>query len=343
MGVIDRPESGFDGASHTYTLENWDPDLVVGCSTVAKVGGVEETWGIASAWGFRIGYEGAWDVAADEPFASDGLPWSKEELRFRLKERGLTPWSKRDKAAERGNWVHDLLEALAQDNAIPDTSTLPEEVRGHVRSVLGWYVKYRPTFEATEVQIASRTHGFAGRYDIRCWIDARKLVPLLVGHDTVCAERVRALGSWGRPARCLVDLKTSKGVYPTTHFPQLAGYELASVEMGFPATDCQLVLNSRPDGSLADLVASWAEGGDFVAYLGALRAIRRIKAADPEEKRKRLREDAILAALPARSRELAADLPGLSGLEAKEVGRILGGLRKRGLVQQVDRGVWERV
>ena len=74
----------------------------------------------------------------------------------------------------------------------------------------------------------------------------------------------------------LVDLKTSKNVYPTTHFPQLAGYELAGVEMGFPPTEAQYVLNTHDDGSYS-LIRSCATPEHFLAYLAAEKAKREIQ------------------------------------------------------------------
>jgi hypothetical protein len=146
--------------------------------------------------------------------------------------------------------------------------------------------------------------------------------------------------NYKQDALCLVDLKTSKSVYPTSHMAQLSGYELASVEMGFPATDAQFVLNTHPDGTY-DFVPSWSQAEDFLAYLGALRAIRRIEAGDPARKIKEAKEEAALLALPALSRDLAREVPELAGMDAKGVGILMSGLRKRGLVVQ-DGAIWRR-
>lgn len=342
MSVVTRPETSFDGASHTYGIEGWADEDVVGISSAAKIGQALEAFDIGSRWGFRLGYEGALDVLVVDDGRDIG-EMTHAELRERLTAEGLTPWSKRDKAAERGNWVHDVLEHLAQDNIVPLMTRFEGEVLGHVKSVLGWYVQYRPSFVATEVQVASTTYGFAGRYDMRCRIKARKLVHLFDGHETPMAERVRLMCTNDLDVLCLVDLKTSKGIFPTTHFPQLALYELAGVEMGFPVTDCQLVLNSKPDGSPAVLGASWVEPRDVVVFVEAYRTIKRITAADPEEKLKAMRREDILLELadgPAYARELVARVPSLQALDSRAVGRILGGMRKRGLVVQDERKRW---
>ncbi len=344
--VVNRPETEFEPVEHVYQVEGED---VLGVSSVAKIGGAEESFSIGSAWGFRIGYEGAYDVLDGTPYSVGG----KDDLREELKKRGLTPWSKRDKAAERGTAVHDVLERLAQNTAdIPSHSeieAMPEGERGHVRSLLCWYLHYRPSFVATEVQVASRDHRFAGRYDIRARINARRLLPCIDPlRDDAQAERIReiaaGLDEGAYSALGLIDLKTSKRIYPETHFPQLEGYEGGSVEMGFPATDFRAVLNTNEDGSfdpVRDFAISWSTYDDFLAFAEALRAIRRINAASPEVKREKVRDEALIANLPARSSELVAlGLPELAGMDSRSVGYALGRLRKKGRVSQVGQ-VWE--
>jgi hypothetical protein len=267
-----------------------------------------------------------------EHWEDGGWMGTKDELRSELQKRGLTPWAKRDQAQDRGNWTHDVLEALGQEGKVHKAlDGVPEEWRGHARGVLQWYLDYRPTFVSTEVQVASEAHGFSGRYDIRCIIEAGKIKP-------GCTLPHRAV-------LCLVDLKTSKRIYPLTHYPQLAGYELASVEMGFPATDAQFVLNTHPDGTY-DFKQSYATGADFLAYLGAMRAIRRLQAEDPEVKIQRAREEEVLRVLgegPRLSRDLKAPAGPLAGLDGRAIGLLCGSLRKRGLVEQDERKVWHLV
>jgi RecB family exonuclease len=282
---------------------------------------------VASAWGFRIGYEGAYDTLVAYGFEDIERNWTKDSLRNALKARGQTPWTTRDKAADRGTWVHDILEQLAQEGEVPtakDIESYSEEIRGHVRAVIAWYLDYRPTFVATEVQVTSAEHGFAGRYDIRCYIDQRGLDVKRLPNKT--------------HALCLVDLKTSKDVYPEQHFPQLSGYELASVEMGFPPTDAQFVLQTNPDGAY-QFKQSWSVAEDFLAYLGAVKAIRRIQANDPAVKLRRAREQALLAHLPGRSADLARTVPELAGMDGRGVGALMNGLRRQRLVEQVG-NVW---
>lgn len=343
MTAIDRPEIDFDAVAHKYRDETGQE--LAGVSSVAKIGGAEDTWGIASAWGFRIGYEGAYQVIGENYPLADA--WGNEDdLREVLKRRGLTPWSKRDKAAERGTWVHDVLESLGQSGEVADLARFPEEVRGHVRSLYRWYLDFRPEFVALEVQVASRTHGFAGRYDVRAKIAAKRLLPIIdpVREDAQ-AERIRELADADQDALGVLDLKTSKGIYPTTHFPQLEGYEGAGVEMGFPATDFRAVVNTHADGEAGTMGVSWATYDDFLDLLSAFRAIRRLKAADPELVREQMVEDDLLTALAdgrKRSADLAREQGGASfdGMDSRAIGRKLGKMRKRGLVVQDAGGYW---
>jgi hypothetical protein len=241
--MIRRPNVEYDDAKHVYTLNG---EKLFGVSSVAKIG--EDAWGPASWWGWKVGYEGAIEV-----FYSD-YKWETEDLkpetmREELKARKLTPNHKRDKAAKRGTAIHDALEVLAQKGEVPILEQFPEEEQGYVKGLCSWYLDYKPEFVATEVQVVSEEYGFAGRYDVRCKI----------GDELA-----------------LVDLKTSKRVYPLSHFVQLAGYELASVEMGYPPTDAQYVLRVDKDGSY-EFVRSVCYGQDFLDYLAASKAIKRIK------------------------------------------------------------------
>jgi hypothetical protein len=342
-GVINRPATEFDGAAHTYHLAK-DGSRLWGISSVAKMGEAEDAFGIGSAWGFRVGYEGVHQLLAEE--GALRAAWEEpDDLRALLQAKGLTPWGTRDRAANRGNWAHDLLEGLATDGTVPVVDGkwggVDDEYRGHGRAVLQWFLDYRPEFVATEVQVTSEEHGFAGRYDIRCKIQARRLAPLLdywLPEDHPVRARVLGRAGLEHDALCLIDLKTSKRIYPLSHFVQLEGYELASVEMGFPPTDARLVLNTHPDGTY-EIGVGYAGPEDFLGYLAAYKQVKRIKALDPEERREQAVREAILAALPGLSRDLAPKVG--MGQDARSIGRILGNLRKKGLVGQRDDKVWE--
>lgn len=249
--MIQRPGLEYNDKKHEYRLNG---EKLLGVSTVAKIGDTD-IWGVASAWAFRIGYEGAFDIIRDKDLGLDA-PLTKDDLREALKRARKTPWHKTDESKDRGNSIHAALESLAQNNVVPVLEDYPEAQRGYIRGLCAWYVDYRPSFEATEVQVVSEKYLYAGRYDMRCIIET--------GNITCPVELL------------LVDLKTGKHVYGTTQYVQLAGYELASVEMGYTPTDSQYILNVKEDGTY-EFAKSCATPDDFLAYLAAHRVIQRIK------------------------------------------------------------------
>jgi hypothetical protein len=327
---ISRAPTSFVGKSHSYYLGG---DKLAGVSSVAKIGD-QDAWGVASAWGFRIGYEGAYEVFEGiGPAEEQRFVQSKDHLRELLQRRGATPWATRDKAGDRGTWVHDVLEGLGQSGEV-DLSGASDETRPHAQAVCKWFVDYRPQFVATEVQVVSERHRFAGRYDVRALISAKRLLDLFEDHDSYQEKNVREMAEAGGDALCLIDLKTSKRCYPTSHFPQLSGYEVASREMGFPATQAQFVLNTHPDGTY-DFIPSWSNGEDFLDYLAAFNAIKRIQANDPETRRQERLETKLIGLLPG----FFGPLKEATGIEKGPLLGMLKSLKKRGLIEQV-KGEW---
>lgn len=155
--MIDRPNLQYDDKSHTYRLNG---EKLLGVSTVSKLGDTE-AWGVASAWSFRLTYEGVVDLLAEGYEIT-----TKDDLREALKRTKRTPWHTVGDAKDRGNAVHEALENLAQKNEVPILENFPEAQRGYVQGLCKWYLDYRPVFLATEIQVVSEKHLFAGRYDM---------------------------------------------------------------------------------------------------------------------------------------------------------------------------------
>lgn len=337
---IDRPDVVFDAAKHVYYLNG---ERVVGVSSVAKVIGFEETWGIASAWGFRVGYEGTWDRLESAAGRYEGNPWQdKDALRAELKDHKLTPWDTRDRAADRGTWVHDVLEGLAESGTVPEGEDWTDEVRGHVRAIMRWFLAMRPVFVATEVLVASRTHRFAGRYDFRCLVPGERLRAHLASLEVPLDHLLPSIPYDAQRDLYLIlgDLKTSKGIF-YGHMVQAEGYEVAGTEMGYAPTDARMILQTQPDGAWR-FEPSHARPESFLACLTAYREAEWMKGNDPAEILKRKRDNALLAALPGTSRALA-DRSVVPGWDSRTIGRRMGTLRKHGLVEQGKGGVWARV
>lgn len=330
-GVIDRPDIGYDDDAHAYTI---DGVPVPGVSTISKVYGGEQ-FSIGAWWGWGLAVEGVVTLlkgyeVTEHAFTSGNL----DDARAALRREEWDPIKKRDAAGVRGNAVHDALEKLALAGTVPDPSEYPEEQRGHVRSLVRWFLHYRPEFEAVEVMVGSRRHMYAGRYDIRA--------------------RIPGLGL------CLIDLKTAKRVYPDSHFVQLEGYEIASVEMGFAPTEGgRWVVRTSEDGSFVahderpahkwdetNFVRSWATPSQYLACLSLYREMAGLGEQDPAALWKREVEawllDAVRRGGPAKSRDLAGSCRGIElGLSGRDVGFAFGRLRKRGEVRQNDNKTWE--
>lgn len=205
-------------------------------------------------WGMRVGLAGvlqliqdnivSWPMLQNEVYAEhlSGIPdksrakWRgrgknrkpKTLLEYHMLEAGLTTNQIKDDAGDRGTSVHEAVEQIGTHDVIPDIGQFPEEQQGYVQAVARWWINLEPEFHRQEVIVASRKHAYAGRFDL----DA-------------------TLKGYGR---CLVDFKTSKGVYDQ-HFEQLRLYQVAEEELSvFEPEDKRvefdhlMVVHLRPDG-----------------------------------------------------------------------------------------------
>lgn len=183
------------------------------------------------------------------------------ELAALLRQARLTFRDRTSDAADRGRATHKALEDWINERRIPEPGNYPAHWRGFVRSLAAFLVSQRPEFLESERIVGSVKHGYAGA----C--------------DTVAVVRGPSRG------RIRLDLKTSKAVYPSSHYRQLAGYELADVEGGSEPTNAQGVVRLGDDGSwevryLQDLGDLDFYSGAFLRALAVCRDERAIKAAE---------------------------------------------------------------
>lgn len=164
-------------------------------------------------------------------------------LKRRLKSRKLDHFSITGDAIDRGNAVHKAQEDWINHRRIPVLANYPETHRGYIQGWTRFVLEWEPEFLEAERPIGSAVHGFAGT------------------RDTVCRVRHAKYG------RCLLDLKTSKAVYPGTMFPQLMAYEIGGVECGDEPTDRQGIVRIG-DGEF-EVAWSVAEPDDFLSVLHA--------------------------------------------------------------------------
>ena len=147
-------------------------------------------------------------------------------------------------AAAKGTVVHKLAERLALGEEIE----VPEGTEGHVDSYLRFLELWQPEDALVEVVVVSRRYRYMGKTDLICYSDP--------------------LGDWVRenvnpdlegPARCLLDIKTSRsGIFPETAL-QLHGY-------GFAETIVDNAGDEEPLGEFDFFGAVWvrADGFDLV-------------------------------------------------------------------------------
>jgi hypothetical protein len=141
----------------------------------------------------------------------------------------LHPNAIKDDAADRGTSIHEALVALGLGD-MPSLKDFPPEDRPFVQALCRWWLEHEPEFVLQEQIAASKTHMYAGRFD---------LMVKYPGDDRVV----------------LADLKTGKDVRPDSHYRQLMGYKVAWDEMQLELDEAERItperlqiINVRPTG-----------------------------------------------------------------------------------------------
>jgi len=208
------------------------------------------------------------------PERSSWSPATAEELTALLTAQQLTVNHVRDKAGTRGLAVHGALEDWAASGRLPDPSIFPAEEAGYVRGLLAFLRDVDPEPVASEVMVASREFGFAGRYDLR--LRVTKPRPVVAKIYPKKPPLMKTL----QPGELLTDLKSSKGVYES-HPRQLEAYEKASIECGWAPTLARGIIHVTEDGRY-EFVRSWAQFSDFLAVLMVWRSDQAMKRRKKE-------------------------------------------------------------
>lgn len=148
-------------------------------------------------------------VADNLDDVADMRSWDRNDI---VKELKGKPWEQRDAAANRGTEVHGLAERLVKGDEVE----VPDELAGHVNAYVKFLDEWQPKPVLVESVVASRKWTIAGTLDL--------------------------VADLPNGERALMDLKTSRGVYPETAL-QCAGYRW-----------CEVYLDEQGDEqSLADL------------------------------------------------------------------------------------------
>jgi len=206
--------------------------------------------------------------------AAEPHPASVDEITALLTQNQLTVNHVRDRAGDRGLAVHDALEGYADTGRLPDPTMYAATEAGYIRALVKFLRDVQPEPIASEVMVASREFGYAGRYDFRFRVSKPR--------DVVarCYPKKSALVKRLQPGEILSDLKSSKGVYES-HPRQLEGYEKASTESGWDETSARGIIHVQEDGQY-EFVRSWADFNDFLAVLMVWRSDQAMKKRKKE-------------------------------------------------------------
>ncbi len=208
-------------------------------------------------------------------FQEGGHLLDSSELTELVKKFKLTTNHVKSAAGDRGTGVHNALEAWAAIGKIPEPSEFPWEEQGYVTGLANFLRDAEPAGlkpEMIEVTVASKIHGFAGRFDLLAVNEGDMRVVTKVYPKWPDKFTVVPAGS-----RLLIDLKTSKDVYPT-HLLQLEAYEQGLHECGYGGTSARAVLHVTKDGRY-EFRRAKASIEQYVAVLGAHHAMAAVKEA----------------------------------------------------------------
>jgi hypothetical protein len=210
-------------------------------------------------------------IPGDDPLTHE--PATTENIVAALTAEKLTVNHRLSEAGDRGTNVHAALEAWAGSDGefFRSPANYPDEERPYVEALLQWVdaLDGAASIAGCEIMVGSAEHGFAGRYDLVIELtESRTFVRKAYKRKDKMLVKVD-------PGRYLVDMKSSSGVY-TSHFRQLAGYEVASIESGYPATKGQFVLHVQKDGQY-QFVPSAATADDFLTTLALWKTEQRLK------------------------------------------------------------------
>lgn len=245
-----------------------------------------------SWWGMKVGVEGVlelfyrgrlttvlnWKDGEQAPHIveKDGVTneATSATIVSALTSEKLTVNHALNRAGDRGTNVHSALEAWASSKGefFPTPQNFPDEERPYVEGLLKFIDDCDGAVipVAHEVMVGSAEHGFAGRFDLIVEIrETRQFVRKMY-------KRKDSLLWAPKPGRWRLDLKTSSGVYDSYHL-QLAGYEGASIEGGYPPCRGGAILRVDKAGHY-ELVPSDATFDQFLAVKSAYDALKGLKA-----------------------------------------------------------------
>lgn len=182
------------GRGHTYLLDGQKADGVTWIISNGIPKPALTNWAARTVAETAVQQRDMWDSLSE----GAAIEWLKQ-----------SPYSDRDKAANRGTQVHNLAEKLALGEEVD----VPEPLTGHVDAYLQFRDDWQPTDELLELTVINRRHRYMGTLDLICemagerWLlDIKGLaldtpIPTPDGWTTMGAIRVgdTVFGADGRP------------------------------------------------------------------------------------------------------------------------------------------------
>lgn len=185
-----------DDSYYTFVLQRYDgvvlPDVAIRLPSVTSI--IKSVMGASGGgmayWGFKLGAA----AAAFEFHGEEPTPEYVETLYTTVKAGPYAPNKQRDKAGDRGNAAHDVLEGLARGNysVVDQSSAGLWMLKGpggiftpdaYGQGVIEWWIAESPEVIATEQVLYSMTHRYSGSVDlIARRSDGRALVTDLKTH-----------------------------------------------------------------------------------------------------------------------------------------------------------------
>lgn len=171
------------------------------------------------------------------------------KLKAFIKDMKAHPRTASREAADIGTLVHQFAEewGLGLEPEMPANPL----ARTAAEAFLDWAREHKVKILEAEFKVYSKTYHYAGTCDLDAEIDG---------------------------ARCIVDYKTSSGIWPEYAF-QVAAYQHARQEELGIAYDRRWIVRFPKDGKGFEAKPLDDFEADFDAFLGALKLYRRLKAA----------------------------------------------------------------
>ena len=210
-----RPVIEFEEKDHKYRVNG----VIVPSVTQILDASVPKQLGW---WGMQVGVAGVVELYHQGKISS----WEADDIVKLLTENKMTVNHRRDARGSVGQQLHRDLEQYAATGDLPQRKYYAEEDFPRVDALRAWLSCNEPKFLQSEGITASEEYQYAGTFD----------------------GKVEMQQGEYKDAYVLIDLKSSKYIYPDSHWPQLEAYEYAELECGEEPTDFRAVLHLPPIG-----------------------------------------------------------------------------------------------